>query len=833
MRSFPLAVLLIVCLVPAASAQGSCGVIDTTGATIEAAPTVTTGTVTIDPCAVGGSPPDIPELGTIGTIGTMTGSLPANPDVGTGSDGAFHATADVTLPGGTYNYTSYDVDAGATVTYTGAVTILATEDVRIEGRVAAPNAGSTVTIRCAWGFSMQGGATEAVLEVQGAGSHVDVLTVGIIQITNTSRVSSEMGDVSIACLGVAGTAPALLLERANVVADEGSVTILARADVAVDASSASSPNGGLLVQSFEGQVHGYDESTLSVGGGGELTVEGQTVRIRDGSTVTAGASPIRLVAFGGDLRIEDYATVSGEDDVRCLASGSVVLLERVEVQSDGGDTILRAFGGDVSVESEGPGPWGSSLVRSHDGVTDLRASATVTLGGGTSIRSNYGDITIRALGGDVVLHDQATVGETYDRDATVDIRAHDAISATIPVHSSGSGHIRGGILLLSAGDGGIHVRQNRMFAISYDPGTSIRILSTGPIRIEREVMSMVDILISSRDDVDVSDAHIHSDSTEGPSGAITIESWAGAAGRIDARDATVRSGAGEPSGDVSLLVRTPGSSAVPPGTVESYFLPKKVRVKVRDDKPEKSKLTASGYYDMGPDDVDLTRGATLTIGGEVVSVTGLVRKGKSYAYDAPGIRFRIKPNTKGSSRARFKLKWTGSPVANLDPEDDVQIRYECGDTDGTGGCALTSGKYKIRKVRGALIEPNLYLAKIKGKIKGPGKDKLKLALGLATGGTTPAAASDVRIRFGSAVDVTIPAGSFRREGDRYVFEGNVGGIRDVVLDYAREILTIKWKELDLGGIAEGASAVYVGVDVGGDGRGVHVRLVREGSKLRY
>ncbi|MHC4471162.1 MAG: hypothetical protein ACYS99_09385, partial [Planctomycetota bacterium] len=148
-------------------------------------------------------------------------------------------------------------------------------------------------------------------------------------------------------------------------------------------------------------------------------------------------------------------------------------------------------------------------------------------------------------------------------------------------------------------------------------------------------------------------------------------------------------------------------------------------------------------------------------------------------------------------------------------------------------CGLTKGKYALKRVRGALIEPDLYLARAKAALKGAGKDKLKLVLGLATDASTPGSAQSMRIRFGDKLDVTIPAGSFEGKGERYEFKGDMEGITKVVLDYAKEALTIKGKGMDLGDFAEGASSVLVGIDLGDQGRAVRVRMVRKGAGLRY
>src|SRR5687768_11257495 len=77
------------------------GTIDTSDSTLAAGTAPQQGSVTIDPCVVGGPAPAMPALGTLGTLGTMAGAVPAFPGGGTGADGEFHATADATLPGGT------------------------------------------------------------------------------------------------------------------------------------------------------------------------------------------------------------------------------------------------------------------------------------------------------------------------------------------------------------------------------------------------------------------------------------------------------------------------------------------------------------------------------------------------------------------------------------------------------------------------------------------------------------------------------------------------------------------------------------------------------------
>jgi len=66
-------------------------------------------------------------------------------DSGTGVDGAYHATNDTTLAGGTYNFTTFTIDGGVTVTVTGMqpLIVLCTGAVNISGTLSAAGANGT------------------------------------------------------------------------------------------------------------------------------------------------------------------------------------------------------------------------------------------------------------------------------------------------------------------------------------------------------------------------------------------------------------------------------------------------------------------------------------------------------------------------------------------------------------------------------------------------------------------------------------------------------------------------------------------------------------------
>ncbi len=267
--------------------------------------------------------------------------------------------------------------------------------------------------------------------------------------------------------------------------------------------------------------------------------------------------------------------------------------------------------------------------------------------------------------------------------------------------------------------------------------------------------------------------------------------------------------------------------------IAAFVLPKRIALKLNAGAPAKSHLAAAGFFDTGPGVVDLTAGATLDVGGLHVDVPSLTHKGAAFVLQAGGTTFKIVPNRSGSSRAKFLLKTVSDFTGQIDADGPLALHFHDATVDGGGTVSLAGGKYALGKVRGALVAPNLYPVSARAALHGGGKDTLALKVGLATAGTTPAQASDVSIAFGPTLSVTIPAASFVKQGDKYEFTGNVGGVTRVVLDYARETIKITGKGLDLGTFAQGGNSVAIAISVGSDARAVQVRMARKGVALRY
>lgn len=270
-----------------------------------------------------------------------------------------------------------------------------------------------------------------------------------------------------------------------------------------------------------------------------------------------------------------------------------------------------------------------------------------------------------------------------------------------------------------------------------------------------------------------------------------------------------------------------------PPPIESFFLPKQVAVRINTAHPAKCSLVAIGILDTGPDVPDLASAATLDVGGLHVDVPGLTPSRGGYKFTAEGLVFSVKPNPYGSSRAKFRLSCRGDLTGKVSPTGPLGLRFHDAAADGECTVELGKGRFALGRVRGTLVEPNLFVQRAHATLKGPGKDALTVVVGIAAAGEVPAQAQDLHFTFADRLDATIPAGEFVRKGGTDVFSGDANGITKVVIDYAREQTFITGKRLDLGAFAEGGNSVLFSVAMGSDQRAVRVRMGRIGSLMKY
>ena len=821
---------------PAARADGT--IIQDTGTLIASGNAPTRGTVTIDPCApLDGEIPMPLPVGTIGSIGTMTGSMPAFPGGATGGI-PFLGAADATLPGGTYDFTTYTVNPGVTITYSGAVTIRTTGAVQLDGLVATAASGASITFVTGGDFRVaaQGGPPVAGVRASGSGAAVVIDVAGTLASSSPDLSRGQLtSEASSVTLRGRTAANAVDLAACDLSASTG-FTVQSALGVSLDDVAAIAAAGPTLFQAFGGNI-GFALSRLD-GGAGSVGLEAsQGLTLQEGSVVT-GAADVLLEAFGGNAVVRGESSVTATGTVASAlllhASGAVDVIETSSVGHTGtGDIEVVAFGGNVTIEV--PDAFDASRVE-HDGTGDVtvRAAADVVLSGLSRITAAIGDVVVRAIGDDVELRGDVRIAA---ENGSVDVRAGSEI---VTISTSGEAtvdpdpEILGGAVTLSA-ETAIVVQMEQITAL----GGSLYAIAGGTFSFRGLANSAADLSIfSSTGLVDVAQSGITTGSIVplgvAAGGSITVESYGGSAGVIDASAATIRSGDNPVlSGDVTVRVVVPG-----PSVIEGYILPQVVAVKLNGSNPARSLLKAKGFLDTGPDRVDLAGDATLMVGNLTVNATLVAdAKGKKFTAKTADYVFVVTPAKSKSSKAKFKLKLFGDFRGFLDEvgTGDLRVSFANDEADGSGTVRLERGRYKLGKKRGALVQPELYLFRAKAKLAEGAGDALLLLAGVATDGTTPAAAPEVTIAFGDTYIVTIPAAAFTGPTkDRFVAKSPVPGVKVVVIDYLRETLAFKASGVELGAFEVGdSSQVTVRIGVGGDVSTVRVRLGQKGNKLGY
>jgi hypothetical protein len=292
----------------------------------------------------------------------------------------------------------------------------------------------------------------------------------------------------------------------------------------------------------------------------------------------------------------------------------------------------------------------------------------------------------------------------------------------------------------------------------------------------------------------------------------------------------------EETGAVYLyeLAAPPPPPSVDP--VEGFLLPKKMELAPHESakKAVPGSFSAAGTADLGPDALDLTGPGELTVGTRTFPVPGLTaaRNGKVYAHTGGDLEIQLRPAGSGSSLAKFKLSVTGLLPGDAHPDGELHLGYSVGGRDLACRVRLVDGSFRLGRT-GSFLEPGLCPTKLKGKLRGDGRDALKLLAGLATGGTVPDPVPAVTLRIGGVFEATLPAAELRRKGERLIFRGDAGGVRKAVLDFAKGRIALVLRRIDLGQPAEGPVPYRVEVGLGTDLRAVEFLVVRKGSSLRY
>ncbi len=303
--------------------------------------------------------------------------------------------------------------------------------------------------------------------------------------------------------------------------------------------------------------------------------------------------------------------------------------------------------------------------------------------------------------------------------------------------------------------------------------------------------------------------------------------------------ATVNSGA--------AWVQIPIIAAEP---VAGAFIPKKVTfvadaggggAKKRTDPG----VSASGTLDLGPNEVDLTLPAMLTVGGGMYDLpSGLTESsdGKKFTAELDlggdeSLFFEIKPDKKGKSSADFEIELDDAlPIA---VGGFLDLVFENDDVTAVGRVVMTDFEYKREKIRGTVVMPVASIKKLKTKIKTESqsddpKDSVTVTFRFATDGTTPATAPDLKFQYGGFEQI-LPGGEFTLKKDKFTWKGDAPGVTKATIDYKKEQIKVTAKELffDLEDDLDQNVSATVTISLDDDGRAVSVRAHQKNKNVKY
>jgi hypothetical protein len=815
----------------------SCGTIDTAGAVIEVGAAPTQGQLVQDPCVREEERPVIPELPALGAIGTFTaapGTFAPLPAGAPSSPEDFHPSSSQGLPAGDHVFADLIVDAGITVGVADGAEIWTTGDVIVRGTLRFSGAGN---LHCGGDLVVEGSEAptfnEAYIQTTTLGGPVNIQVGGNLSVLTNGRVFASRGGMQLETFGPPPSSGIVTIVGI-VWVGEDELTVKASGDIDIRADYIETDYGSASLRSFGGDIE-LDEF-------GWIEVAGSTIDPTDPAVIEAAgavrffggsgisAPTLQVSALGGDVVVRDSridaASRFGPSWVR--ASGAVVVEgdARFEMGSGHESVEVSAFAGSVELrETSGNRPryaLDGSSVR-------LSARDDINLRGDGEIDVRSGAAEVHAHAGAVRFEDELELRTRAGSTGGIHLQGHDRVD--LPLGSAGTLRVEGlGDLQLIAGAGGATASARDLDAFQ----GGVRVLSEGPITLDTDAEAGGDIrIVSTRSRVDAPHCTLTTEnrSDGSASGSIAVESWAGSAGRVDVSDSTLRTGTSTTrSGDVTLRVVQAGGAE----ELDSYLLPKVVKTKRGKKDVADSLMTISGDLDLGTTGPDLTAATTLRIGDRTFDLPGLTanKKGNKLTYRDDVLDMKVTTDKNGSSKGKFTFKLRGDPSDVGDPDGTLVLGLACSEMDARCAVALAGGGFKRGKVRGAVVDPPVRLDKAKVVVKGAGKDKLSLKLGLTSGGA-PGTAPEVEIGIGDTWSVVLPGEDFQAKKETFRFKGDESGIRKVTLDYGKEAVSVSGKGLDLGPHVDQDGVLRLRLRVGAEEFALRVRMRTKGATHSY
>ncbi len=804
------------------------GTIDTTNATIDTGSAPTQGTVTIDPAAPTGIVPTLPAITEPGDAPTVTGSMPAIPSFGDGSEGAFSATVGtVALTPGTHQYTSFDVTSGAGVTLSGATTILVQGAVSISGSLSSATAGAGITMHCGGDFTLVSRTPASLVETTAVSSPIEIVAGGNMEIGTgvnnaDAQVSAASSDVTIDAYGDDGLNAAIRIQSGRILAPAGSITTRCNGWFSSGGILSTRPGvvacqGPLWIRSFT--------NNITANSNGSYTVTAGSATLECDAWLFVGG-PFDVVGTGSAT----FSTTNGP----CDLTGGVTTADGDVTVQCGGDSDLRdrevtaGGSGRLSLSTTGNLRCRGAPVRSLANDLDLVAGGTIRLVGAASLSSDSA-LRLSSSGGDFrMFNTSELVGLGA---ATVRVAGDVFVGEATPPEKLPSNDANcvldvGSMDLTAGGDVTLDATTTRAGGI----GGAFHVLCGGALTVAGAITARGDVTLQSQDgDIDVLGVSLTTDDmTE--DGAIRVETWKAGA-QIDASSAIIRSGSSTAqSGDVDVLVHDPG-----PTVIDSFILPKIVRLKLKGE--GKDSLKAAGVYDDGGNPVDYSQPMTIQVGDfERTFTVQPNKRGTAFKFKGPDVVLKLRPNRSDSSRGFFVLLISKTTLAGLiDPNAPLEMHFSgTGLPDAFGKFELTNGGYRVGRARGTLIAPEFFLTRIKAKVRDEKRDTMKMKGGFRTDGPVPEMLGTVVIAVGDEFRLSVPGSEFSRKKDRFTYRNKANGVSiRLFVDFGRELMQIVTKGAELGDLSGPTTDIEFDA---GDGRGAvlgTVVLGENGDKRGY
>ncbi len=558
-----------------------------------------------------------------------------------GGDDALHLTTNTTLQSGTYDVSTFTVDAGVLVHCAGPVTIRTSGDALVEGSIQALGSDAHVILLCDGDFTARAVSGFAAPSMR-SGTRLARMVVDALGDVTISGRTDGTGDCEFyGSQGVLVSARSVgtLLDVANAEFSAGphGVYLRSEGDIVTRHITMTSSGGGMNIAAFGGDATVF-ASDIDTGSLGLRLLASGSFGIGDGSSVITKHVTVR--AESGSLKITDDSLLEVRGTTTDIRVGDDVIIED--------DSRLRHVGGGLPAEivaEEGSlrlGPGDARLESTGSGAMIVRVGEDVSVGAGASISAVDGDIELHAA------RDVDAEGDVTSRFGAVTVRAGRDLAFSDPVDAETE--ITGAALALAAGgDLELTSARAKSGALSASAGGSLR--ASGAISAAQSID-----VVALAGSIDVGGSAISTSPSDQESGSIRLETWAGDAAPIDLTAASLSTGTADAtSGNILILVSeappSPGAPSeddgkvteTPPGASEEFPL-ELLRARAKPARRDTWRIRARWTIALDADPVDLDPDLAVTIGSTrlPVSFTKRARRGVA-VYKGDGVTLRVRP----------------------------------------------------------------------------------------------------------------------------------------------------------------------------------------------